>query len=315
MGLLDMQRKITIASREAAVKIKEETEKRLESYKRLRKEHLMSQDSVRNIRLNYEDAKLKIRDLDLQIQQLDLKKLQLMETYLNTQDLLATRENNLTSLKLQMRELDNTGAQLNKSESEFKFRQENESKEIQRTIERSRKQLSIDREIKSEYSGRVLEVTEAEGQLVNQGQRLIQIDTRRESDELVALAYFQAKEGKQLHKGMRVRVSPSTVSKEQYGSIIGYVENISDYPVTSEAVVNYVGNFAVAQNLISGNHTIEVLVRLEHSDETPSGYQWTSVTGPDVQITAGTLSEVWATMEQRPPISFILPKLREWTGI
>jgi HlyD family secretion protein len=315
MDKIEKQRRNLLESRASAEVVEKNLKKRLESYRRLHKEQLVSDDQRRDVRHDYEDARLKLSDLDLQIQNLDLKKVEMNETYLNTQNLIATRENNLTNLRLQLRELDNTIAQLNKSDSEFAFQQEDQLKEIQRNIERTRKQLTINREIKTEFSGRILELSASEGQVVSQGHGVARIDTRAESDELVALAYFQAKEGKLLSEGMAVRVSPSTVDRKQYGNIVGQVESISDYPVTVESVTNYVGNRSVAQQLIQGDYHIEVLVRLEQNKQNPSGYGWTSEEGPDIQLTAGTMADIWATVERRLPISYILPKLKEWGGV
>jgi HlyD family secretion protein len=312
--VLNAQRKNLLKAKEEAIVIEAELSKRLKSYERLRQEKLTPEESVRNMRRQYEDAKLKIRDTDLSIQDLALKEVQTQEAHLSARDLLATHENTLTSLNLQLRELDNTEAQLNKSYSEFKFQQENELHEVERNIERNRKELAINREIKSEYKGRVLELTASVGQLVTQGQRVAQIDTREASSELVALAYFQSKEGKQLAKGDQVRVSPSVVSQKQYGSIVGYIESISDYPVTAEAVVNSVGNSTVAERLLRGDYQIEVFVKLAPNTTNPSGYTWTSGRGPDVQITAGTLADVWVTVEQRVPVSYVLPLIRKWIG-
>jgi hypothetical protein len=37
--------------------------------------------------------------------------------------------------------------------------------------------------------------------------------------------------------------------------------------------------------------------------------------GPDVEITQGTTADIQVTYGRRSPLSFVLPKIREWTGI
>lgn len=313
--MLDVQYHNLMEAKKYAVLVEKKLRKKLGSYRRLKAENLLSDEQLRNVRHDHEEAKLEVLDLNQKIQELELKRIELDESQLRTQNLIASQVNTLTNLKLQLRELDNTIAQIDKDITEFKFRQENQLKDSKRMLERNRKQLSLDREIKTEFSGRVIELTVAAGQMVSQGQQVIQIDTRAEQDEFIALTYFHAKEGKQLKKGMKVRISPSTVDKRQYGCIIGRIDSISDYPVTVDAAAAFIGNKSVAQRLTAGGYEIEAFIHLERNAQTPSGYAWTSERGPDVTITAGTKVDVWVTIEQRSPISYILPKIKKWGGV
>ena len=110
-------------------------------------------------------------------------------------------------------------------------------------------------------------------------------------------------------------MSPSTVSQKRHGSIVGTITSVSDFPVTTDAVINYVGNARVAERLTAAGHRIEVFADLELAPDSPSGYAWTSAQGPDVDITAGTTADVWVTYERRPPVSYVAPVLRRWSGL
>ncbi|NES67365.1 MAG: NHLP bacteriocin system secretion protein, partial [Okeania sp. SIO2D1] len=46
-----------------------------------------------------------------------------------------------------------------------------------------------------------------------------------------------------------------------------------------------------------------------------SGYQWSSSKGPQQKLTAGTTTTTRVRVEERAPITFVLPILREWSGI
>ena len=54
---------------------------------------------------------------------------------------------------------------------------------------------------------------------------------------------------------------------------------------------------------------------LTPDESTPSGYAWSSSTGPALRLTPGTTTRVRVVVEQRSPLSFILPILRESTGV
>ena len=62
----------------------------------------------------------------------------------------------------------------------------------------------------ADYSGRVLEVTAAVGQIVREGQRLGAIETTQGKDELQVVAYYGVAEGKKIQPGMPTRVSPAS---------------------------------------------------------------------------------------------------------
>lgn len=312
---LEVQRKNLLQARKAAEEASAATKDRLDSYARLRVERLASIDSVTTAKRQYEDSKVKLRNLDLQFLELDLREVETRESHLESKNLLEQRGNTLTNLELQLRTLDNQRAQLAKQNRESEFRDKNEIEELERNVERLQKRLDTESVVQTKYAGRVLELTAPEGGVVTFGQRLVQVATSTMEDDMVVLAYCQDKLGKHLTPGMNVRVSPSTVDQRRFGNIRGEIMTVTEFPVTSEAVVNYVGNSEVARTLTRDKHHIELAVKLAKDENSPSGFGWTSLRGPDVEITPGTTADVHITYERRPPISFVLPKLREWTGI
>src|SRR5947207_6588014 len=313
--LLEIQRSNAVTARSAAEQLTKDLSQRVEAYQRLRAENIASEDTLRNTRIRYEDSQLRQKELDLQEQQLSLTRVQTDQTFLDARTQIANDEHTVTDLNLQLQELDAREAQQNKLDSEARIRDENDVDDLRRTIERNRQQLKRNREIRSDFDGRVLEIAAGEGTYVSFGQRLLQLDTRQQGQELIAVAYFQDSVGKYLAAGMPVHVSPSTVDQKRYGSILGVISSVSDYPISLEAAVNAVGNQEVASNLTKNGFQIEAQVRLERNSANPSGFAWTSRKGPEVEITSGTTTAVLVTYEERSPISFILPKLREWSGL
>ena len=309
------QRKNLKAARESALEAAAGLAERLASYERLRGERLASDEAVTNARRSHEDAKLRVSDIELQLQELRLSELRMQETFQQATNLVSTRENELAELRLQLQELDNRVAQLDKQDQEIAHTDQSEIEDLRRSIQRYRDRLERDRNIRTPFAGRILELTVAEGNVISQGRRLAQIDTRQETDTLIAMAYFMPKSGKQLDAGDRVRVSPTTASQQIYGNIIGLIRSVSPYSVTSEAVANTIGSQALASAFIDQGFTIEVEVELVESADTFSGFAWTSTAGPPLHMTAGTKAAVWVTLEQRRPISYVLPKLREWSGL
>jgi HlyD family secretion protein len=59
----------------------------------------------------------------------------------------------------------------------------------------------------------------------------------------------------------------------------------------------------------------EAIAQLKIDPKTFSGYKWSSSNGPKLTISTGTTTTVRVTVEERSPITFVLPILKEWSGI
>jgi len=92
---------------------------------------------------------------------------------------------------------------------------------------------------------------------------------------------------------------------------MGRVTRISTFPVTSEGIVNMIGNKEVVDALLKQGGTMLVEASLLTATNHPTGFQWTSK-GPEQPITAGTTTTCRITVEERRPITFAIPLLRKW---
>jgi len=105
------------------------------------------------------------------------------------------------------------------------------------------------------------------------------------------------------------------VQRERFGGIRGTVTSVSAIPVTTEGAASTLGNAELVRSLMPDGVFIEVQTRLETDARTPSGYLWTSSRGPDTRITPGLTLSSRVTLEGRAPITYLLPILRETSGI
>ena len=110
-------------------------------------------------------------------------------------------------------------------------------------------------------------------------------------------------------------VTPDTVKRERFGSIRGTVIEVSPLPVSREGAIATVGNPDMVDTLMAeGNGHLAVTVELETNAETLSGYAWLSSRGPEESLTLGTTLTAQVTVEERAPITFLMPTLQEWVG-
>jgi HlyD family secretion protein len=59
---------------------------------------------------------------------------------------------------------------------------------------------------------------------------------------------------------------------------------------------------------------LQLIVDLEPDSNTPSGYKWTSSTGPQARISPGTLCRASVTVKRQAPISMVIPTLKGAIG-
>jgi len=148
---------------------------------------------------------------------------------------------------------------------------------------------------------------------VRPGDRLVTLEDP--SQPLKAVLFIPAAEGKKVAPGMSANVSPSTVRPEEFGYIVGKVEELSEFPLTPEALKRILRNEQLAQELAGKSTPIRVTVDLTAQSDTPSGFRWTSGRGPTTQIFPGTLCQGSVVVDSKRPIAYIIPMVKKAAGL
>jgi HlyD family secretion protein len=268
----------------------------------LGRKQLVPEDTVLAARATLAESNLRLADFDLKVAEIAIREVELKQS----QAQLKTR---LADLRGQLRQLDVRAIQSELDRSQAAATRSAAVQEQADRVTQLERQLDEQGQVRSPYPGRVLELTVAVGQVVAAGSRVGAIEVDDVSrPTLRNLAYFPVSTGKRLREGMDVRVTPSTVQRERFGSIRGRVVRVSPFPVTEEAAAAVVGNADVVRAIARPGGMIEVEVELEHDPGTESGFRWTSA-GPPFKFSAGTTTVARVTVEQRSPISYLIPLL------
>jgi HlyD family secretion protein len=221
----------------------------------------------------------------------------------------------LGQIDAQLQQIETRGATLARQILEESLTRRNDIEQIRRTIELDDFQIRQDGNIRSQYSGRVAEVMAAAGQVMPAGGRLLTLEAEDAGVGLLSISYFPVRDGKRIHPGMRLQVTPDTVQRERFGGILGTVSSVSPVAVTKEGATSTIGNGELVQNLMPEGGYIEVRAMLEPDLSTASGYRWSSSRGPDMKVTAGLTHSTRVTIEGRAPVTYLLPILRELSGV
>lgn len=167
--------------------------------------------------------------------------------------------------------------------------------------------------IVSPIAGHVTEVKASPGVVLAPGKPIVSIEASGEGLELVL--YVPPDQGKKISPGMEVRIEPATVKKEEFGTLLGRVVEVSPFPVSPEGITARLQNPQLVARFSAQGAPYEARVTLIGDPGTASGYAWSAGRGPAVQLSSGTTATAEITVRRQAPISLVLPLLRDRTGI
>lgn len=230
-----------------------------------------------------------------------LTKAQVLETQIR----LANTKHDLSLAKVQRQQVD-----ISELQSQERRRQVLQEKENQiRAAEDQSQYLDslylLNTEIISPYRGHVLEVMVKPGQLLTANTAILSLQA--DNPTMEARLFLSPSQGKLVQKDMEVQISPVSVKKEEYGFVVARVGSVSPFPSTPQGMLGVLENPTLVAEFSQGGAPIEVIAELARNTNTASGFRWSSVKGPPVGITSGTMCEAWITLTNQRPISFVLP--------
>ena len=287
---IEEERELLVAQLQQARDLRATCLAQWEKQKQLHADGIVALGALIEPEEDYMDSQARVTSLETQLRDLLTKELQVQDQYLENR-----RRN--TELRLELQ------------------RREQQISEVQREIDRLELVLAEESRIVSERPGRVLEISAAVGQYLNPGDRLGSMAAGEPHSPVQSLAYFTVKDGKRLEEGVKIHVTPDTVERQRYGSIVGTILRVSAMPVTLGEVESMIGNREIAESLVSGGYRMQVLAALNRNESTPSGYDWSSSGGPDQRFSTGTTTTARVAIEQRRPITYLLPGLRSAFGV
>jgi HlyD family secretion protein len=283
-------------------------QKRWDQRKFLFKEGAITQDMVLQAQQEYISAQAQINEAESQLNQLEVKEAQAQSEYLRN-------VNQVNELEAQLKGLDSRQATQKEQDLTTNTSRIKEIQETQRLIAQLELQLQKSSQIISNYTGKVLEITAKSGQQLEPGAGIGTIAAQKSNAKLVNVIFLPVSEGKKIKPGMELQITPSIAKREEFGGIKAKVTTVSVFPVTQQGAASIVGNPDIVASVINQGANIAVFTELELDFSTESGYKWSSSKGPKQKITPGTTSSVRITVGKKRPIEFLLPILKDWTGL
>jgi len=248
----------------------------------------------------------------------------------NLEDLLAkgytTRRNvedrrrDLTDAQQRKEDAQNEILKLRSQKTDLETQREHEIQQSEFSLNDARRQmetiagtLNQNTQVMSPIDGRVLEIKVSAGSVLTVGTPVIAIES--EGAKLEAIVYIPTERGKSVKRGMQVRIEPSTVKREEFGTMVGTVVTVSDFPITPQGMAAVLHNDTLVARFSRDGAPYAARVSLEQDATTVSGYRWAVGKGPPIRLSSGTLTRAEVTTRSQRPLDLVLPLMKRLTGI
>ncbi len=238
------------------------------------------------------------------------------DTVLNTQQQINGAEDAILSSMNQLKGLDVKQVDTDKSRSQELFQINSQISDMTDQLNQLQSKYESGSKVTSPYTGRVVNIMSSIGRTLQPGETIASIElVGKQIKDLEAIVYIPVTDGKLIHAGMDVQISPTIVKKEEFGFMLGKVVSVSEYPATQAQIMDLLGNEQLVSELTKAGAMTEVYVDLITDPSTKSRFKWSTREGPPMSIQSGTLCETMITHKSERPINLVIPLLRNWTGI
>lgn len=170
-------------------------------------------------------------------------------------------------------------------------------------------------EIKADQSGKVIEVDISVGDVIAAGSSIAEVEKMGEEGSLQVVFFTSALKGKSIQEGFGANIDPTIVKKEEFGFMRAKVDFVSQFPASRKSVENILNNDALTSSFMQEGPPIVVYASLIKDKSTYSGFKWSSVKGPNIHITSGTMCDVEVTVREQAPITLVIPYIKKTLGI
>lgn len=163
-------------------------------------------------------------------------------------------------------------------------------------------------QVRTVAPGRVTTLSARIGTVVGTGSELATVERISGPDEpLVAVVYAPASSAASIPAGAAVDLTVQSVAAQQYGVLRGRVLTVGRAPETQQQIADFLGSGELGRRFTAQGRPVAVVVRLERSGSTRSGYVWSSKQGPPYPVESTTLVSAAVRLGAVHPVDWILP--------
>ncbi|MGW8779976.1 hypothetical protein ACWGNM_18225 [Streptomyces sp. NPDC055796] len=165
-----------------------------------------------------------------------------------------------------------------------------------------------ERTVRAVAGGRVTSLVAKTGAVVATGADLAVLERVTAADEpLVAVLYVSGGGGAEIRVGAPVDLDVQSVPRERFGVLRGRVKEVGRAPQTQAQIGGFLGDARLAAHFARQGNPIAVLVQLEPSSATATGYRWSTAGGPPYPLDSTTPVTGAVHLPAQRPVDWLLP--------
>jgi len=232
------------------------------------------------------------------------------ESLEQTRDALFEEQQDLVDSELQIAKLRTEQSEYAATRRQSLDEFDEEVLEAQNQLDLLRAESQEDTQVQASQGGIVTSIDVRIGEILDAGSQVAVIEETGKG--LTVYGYFPVSKGKQIEKRMQAMVTPTTVERDIYGSVIGHVIDVSRLAQDRPDLQARLGDEDLVTQMMASGSPIEVVIELQEDPNEDSGLAWSGSSGPPIPITPGTTAAISVTVRQTRPVDLIVPIFETW---
>ncbi|MFJ3334818.1 HlyD family efflux transporter periplasmic adaptor subunit [Streptomyces sp. NPDC086766] len=165
-----------------------------------------------------------------------------------------------------------------------------------------------DQVVRTVAAGRVTALAATIGQIVQTGANIAAVEkVAQASDPLYATVYVPAENAAAIPAHASVDLTVASVPAQRYGVLRGHVKSVDRTAESAQRIAAFLGDAQLGEQFTRTGRPVAVLVRLDPSSATKSGYRWSSADGPPYRLDSMTLATASIRLADQRPLDWLLP--------
>ncbi|MET9042850.1 HlyD family efflux transporter periplasmic adaptor subunit [Streptomyces sp. NPDC004362] len=162
--------------------------------------------------------------------------------------------------------------------------------------------------VRTVAAGRITGLAATIGQIIQTGTNVAAVEkVAHASDPLYATVYVPAETAASIPADASVDLTVQSVPAQSYGVLRGHVRSVDRTAQSAQQIAAFLGDSQLGEQFTRKGRPVAVLVRLDPSSRTKSGYKWSSEEGPPFTLSSMTLATGSIHLADQRPVDWLLP--------
>lgn len=162
--------------------------------------------------------------------------------------------------------------------------------------------------VRTVAAGRVTALAATIGQIISTGANVAAVEkVAHSSDPMYATVYVPAQNAASIPANAPVDLTVSSVPTQEYGVLRGHVKSVDRSAQSAQQIAAFLGDSQLGEQFSKDGRPVAVLVKLDRSKGTKSGYKWSSAEGPPFVLTSMTVASGSIRLADQRPVDWLLP--------